>query len=132
MRSTLGDATACNSHGVPDFLMIVITIKVSFIMYFMKFTPTILKNLFHIFNVSFSSTYEIPVWVGWILMLGLAVLFLDLFYSVFFESNETSSGKYQLFYVYHSHNINYYFPNIIYIYIYTGFFDIFRHLSLNF
>lgn len=27
MRSTLGDATACNSHGVPDFLMVEITMS---------------------------------------------------------------------------------------------------------
>lgn len=98
---------------------------------FYTFTPKIFKNLFHIFNVFFSSTSEEWTWGEWLCVLGLAVTFLDLCYSVFIEddSNETSYGKYQIFYVYHKLNINYYFSNIVFIH---GVFDIFRHLSLNF
>lgn len=98
---------------------------------FYTFTPNIFMNLLHIFYVFFSSTSEELTWGEWILMLGLPVYFLNLCYSIFIEdeSNETSYGKYQIFYVYHKLNINYDFYNIVFIH---GVFDIFRHLSLNF
>lgn len=101
---------------------------------FYTFTPKLFKNLLHIYNVFFSSTSEELTWGEWIIVLGLAFAFYyAIFYDVFIfiedESNETSYGKYQIVYVYHKLNINYYFYNIVFIH---DVFDIFRHLSLNF
>lgn len=100
MRSTLGDTTACYSHGVPDFLMIDITMsfKLKRIIHrvFYTFIPKIFKNLLYIFNVSFSSTSKESAWKEWLIILAFVVPSLYQCYGVFIddESNETSYGKY--------------------------------------